>query len=623
LEPAAPADPREDIPAPGNARLWQRIFLILGLLWALLVIVPDFYRLYGNLSAFGFSADNDGRIYKVDDDAGPTAAGHFRLQINDRIALTPGACWQPASTRCADYLAVFGGMGGLAYVRDGTTITLPIIRNGRTIQATLAATPAPLDNITRFVLALDEIAGVVVILLAFQLAWIRPGYMTTGFFLYAMWFNPGQYFAFYAWLQGHPVLLLVQEALQAMAQGAGYAGFLVFALRFPHDRTEPQFEGVQRWAVGIGVMLSVLQLLSFANVFGLPTEGITRCAILGGYIIAFYAFFVAWQRRKLQTPVDYQRMRWVLWGCGIGIPTFVFADSNAATSLWSQYVWSFPIWHGWSPDEAVLEAFYLASGVLAIFISRAVRHPRIVNVTYELRGVAAVTLVLVVAAGFEAGMHEPLRKIFRFFGMPHSAQFPTYVAVVLFCSRIAHQTSHAADHLLNRAFYHASTRLDEIGQRAEAASSDAEIDELLVYGPCREFHLASAGVFREKGDSFVRAPASHGWSEDGAPSFQSVITPDTLAKLKNGNAVRLPFLELYGEEIPSDITVPVLAVPVIFSDILYAVAIYGPHNTGTDLDKLELETLKRFAKQIATGYASMRLRALEAAGLSEAPAVKL
>jgi hypothetical protein len=44
---------------------WRKTLLILGALWAALVIVPDFYRVTGHLSSFGFAADNDGVIYEV------------------------------------------------------------------------------------------------------------------------------------------------------------------------------------------------------------------------------------------------------------------------------------------------------------------------------------------------------------------------------------------------------------------------------------------------------------------------------------------------------------------------------------------------------------------------------
>ena len=84
------------------------------------------------------------------------------------------------------------------------------------------------------------------VLAAAWLVWMRPGPMSWGFFLYIIWFNPGQAFLFYAWLQQWPPLLLLQNLAGSLAEAAGYAGFLIFALRVPDDRLDP---GGGRWSV--------------------------------------------------------------------------------------------------------------------------------------------------------------------------------------------------------------------------------------------------------------------------------------------------------------------------------------------------------------------------------------
>src|ERR1700687_2178953 len=222
-------------------RPWQKLLLITALAWAWVVVVPDVYRLYAPLGTLGFSADNNGQIYEVYDEPATIAdlpgAPRRGLKEGDAIRLKPGPCWHPTSEDCRNLLAVFGGMGGLAYVREGTSVVLPVVtKEGQDANVGLSAKSDRLAPRARFWLALDEFFAIFVLWRAFKLVWDRFSRMTLGFFLYVIWFNPGQYFAYYAWLQGHPVLLLIQEGLQAVAQGAGYAGFLIFALRFPHDR---------------------------------------------------------------------------------------------------------------------------------------------------------------------------------------------------------------------------------------------------------------------------------------------------------------------------------------------------------------------------------------------------
>jgi hypothetical protein len=574
---------------------WLKGLLILGLLWALLVIVPDFYRLYGQLGSFGFSADNSGVIYEI--------SGQPGLENNDHIPLQPGACWNPLSPSCRDFLAVFGGMGGLSYVRDGTTITLPIMHiDGRVENVTMSAQPAPLAPTARFWLALDETFGVIVIWLAFKLVWDRPSRMTLGFFLFAMWFNPGQYFTFYAWLQGHPIWLLIEEALQAIAQGAGYAGFVIFALRFPHDRTEPNLRGVERIAVALGGISAFLQLASFANAFGVPTELVTRCAILGGYAVALCAFFIVLYRMKHQSPIDYQRMRWVLWGCAIGLPAFIFADSNEATSLWARNVWNRGFWGGWRPGESVLEFGYLLCGILAVFIWTAVRHPRILNVTPELRALTVSGVFFVLGYALEDSVRGPMTTIFNSFGIPELVQFFASIVPLGLLGLVVHRVTRTAGHFFNLSFEQASTRLEELGKEAKRFATIEEIDWTLLNGPYEALQLASAAVFREAKGVFRLVSASKSWDNLNLSQLDSAMLKRLTDNLARGDTVALRVPIQNDDTISTEITAPALAVPVVFADELYAVAMYGPHATGSDFDRLEAKKLENFAQQIALGY---------------------
>src|SRR6185503_16098007 len=78
---------------PSALRIWQKALLILGLVWALLVVVPDVYRLYGQLATFGFTVDNDGLVYDVSSEPASTVTipGEQEpgLKEGDRIVLTP------------------------------------------------------------------------------------------------------------------------------------------------------------------------------------------------------------------------------------------------------------------------------------------------------------------------------------------------------------------------------------------------------------------------------------------------------------------------------------------------------------------------------------------------------
>src|SRR4051812_30634230 len=94
---------------PGKA------IVVLLTLWGLLVIAPDFLRVlnerYNN--KLGFEADNNGVLIESNDPQSLAGCSRVDLRRNHREG------------RLNDLLAVFGGMGGMQYVRpDLHSVTL-------------------------------------------------------------------------------------------------------------------------------------------------------------------------------------------------------------------------------------------------------------------------------------------------------------------------------------------------------------------------------------------------------------------------------------------------------------------------------------------------------------------
>ena len=309
-------------------RIRGRILLVLLTIWAIVMVVPDFYRLVRPLGSFGFYANGDGLVTDVrgpfaEDAASP--AWRAGLRVGDRLDLQQMRCIPVGTLRCATALAFLGGA--------------PLVRDRRHGELWLAAAgDAPARRIelvaeaplfswwTAAALPLDQIAALLVILAAAWLVWTRPGGMTWGFFLYVIWFNPGQSYEYYALLQYSPVALLTQNFAGDVAQGAGFAGFLIFAMRAPRDESSPRWRAIERALPAIGGLLIVLLALSSADVFGYPAETATRAGILSGLLVAACAFAILLLRRREQSPADYQRLRWVIWGCVIGLPSLILAD---------------------------------------------------------------------------------------------------------------------------------------------------------------------------------------------------------------------------------------------------------------------------------------------------------
>jgi hypothetical protein len=355
---------------PGATVTCHRAFLLLLFIWALAMIVPDLARIGQPLGSFGFYANNDGLIYDV---AGPfvdEAASPGRkagLRVGDRIDLQRMRCLPYDPAICGSVLAV---LGGIQYVIPGRVATIDVAaapdREARRIS--IVAVERPINWLVRIVLILDCLAGISVVGAAAWLVWTRPGPMSWGFFLYVMWFNPGQGWVFYAVLQQWPMLLLAQDVAASLAQGAGYAGLLLFVLRAPGDTITFRWRRLQRLLPLVAVILALALLASYGSAFGYSTEAVTRGGLLAGFVVDIGAIAILLARRREQTPEDYQRMRWVIWGCLIGLPAFIIAELLQATTLFNA------LWGGKPPPYDLLGLLYLANGIFCLFVFWAVRH---------------------------------------------------------------------------------------------------------------------------------------------------------------------------------------------------------------------------------------------------------
>jgi len=612
----APSIARESDPAH-NARA-VRLLLILLTLWALAMIAPGLQRVFDSLDSFGLSVDNDGIItdvvapFQSPSDSPAAAAG---IVPGDRIALQTMRCIPPNTPQCASLIAILGGLGGMHATLQHSQINLSILpRSGGVLKiVNLHSAPAPLNSAQRLVLFADTLVGIVVILISFWLVWTRPGWMTWGLFLYVIWFNPGQSYTYYALLQREPAAILAQEIAESLAQGAAFAGLLLFALRFPEDRTEPRWQKIQ-WAVPLlAAAMALLTLLSFASIFGFPTEKITELTFLAGYAIDAAVLFILLARRHQLPPQEKQRMNWVLWGCAIGLPAYILAELCQSSDLIT-HIW------GAAPSPAFIGLLYLPNGVLAYFASQAVWQRRVVSVSIPLRH-GTILVALSLALGIPiVQLHEKLNHL------EEDVRLPTWIwalvvapIVLLVMQRLHEIAVELLDRVFNRQFHSAHEQMKATNEALARAGTLPEIDCLLVESAVRALDLSSGAVFRNDGKVFRRTQDTRGWTA----SMQKVLLPEqsavALRCLKEGEPVRIghdPWNSLgqsnglppdqsldLSNDLPSGLAAPSLAVPVRSGvPEATAIALFGPHQSGNDITPDESEMLERMAARAAIAY---------------------
>jgi hypothetical protein len=582
-----------------------RIVLALLTAYALAMIVPDLWRIVRPLGSFGLMTNADGLIYDVrgpfdrDEDSPAWRAG---LRAGDQLNLAGMRCVPVNTEVCASNQALWGG---LTYVLPGREATLLIAAepDHPAREVKLVAEPRPASRALDIVLLLTQVAGGLVVLGAAWLVWTRPGLMTWGFFVYMMQFNPGQAFLFYAWLQQWPVPLMIQEVSSCVLQAAGFVGFLLFALRAPVDHVGDRWRWVEQALPALAVIFLLVNLASLGSLFGYETELWMRASTLMGFPVGVAALLILLGRRSDLTPRDYQRLRWVIWGCLIGLPAYLIGELSQETSLFTNV-----FGEGGVPED-VSGLFYLINGVLCLFVVEAVRRPTVVNVSIPLRRVTVLGLLLSVPAFF---IHEELGTINEHFHLPDWAWVLLASALVFLISRAHELAAHLADKLFDLKFRRADEHLAKVGREIRHAESLGNTERLLIDEPVNALRLASAAVFREQDGAFRRR-MSVGWDTN---HLDELLGTNPLLTSRFGGA---PFA-LHGigvpdateSGLPDDLARPILVVPIGNPRRCYAVALYGGHETGTDLSDSERALLARLAREAEIAYGQIESAAFRA-----------
>jgi GAF domain-containing protein len=599
-------------PAVGSGRgVAGRVLLVALTVWALALILPGFYHVVDPLASFGLAIDNDGVVIDTRDPFASEAespAARAGIARGDRIDLRAMRCVPLQAPTCADVLVLLGGLGGPHYVLPGSSIELVILpRGGGAARAVrLEATRAAWYGLDSLVLLACTVVGVAVVLIAFLLVWQRPGAMTWGFFLYAIWFNPGQTYTSYALLTPWPFAVLAEELVEAAAQAAAYVGLVVFALRFPHDATEPGWRPLECALPLLGVALVVLNLLSFANVFGYPTETLARATFYAGFAVDALVLLVLLRHRRQLAPQDDQRMRWVIAGCVVGLPAYLVAALCQSAGLFDD------VWEGSGPPQAFVGLLYLLNGVLAFFVAEAVRRPRVISVAVPLRhgtAMAALTLVMAVPVFYA---HEWLAHHKDILDVPEAVWLLVVGPLMLVVLNQLHEhVVHLADRALSRRYHRAQRCLEETSLTLQAARAPREVDRELVEGPTRGLDLASGAVFRRQAGAFRRQGGSAGWDATMMTQLDGREEAAVLRAAMKGAPIRLARGRWRRAGLPRGVARRCLAVPVRGgSGEPLAVALYGAHVTGSDLDADERAMLGALADRAGAAYERVEIETL-------------
>jgi hypothetical protein len=197
-------------------------------------------------------------------------------------------------------------------------------------------------------------------------------------------------------------------------------------------------------------------------------------------------------------------------------------------------------------------------------------------------------------------LHHEVERIQEYLALPGWGWLAIGAIAIFLITRLHEGAVHLADRYFNRELDRTE---DELERAMLKARKPVEIDRLLADEAYRRLNLTSAAVFRREGPVFARNGSGKGWRSGTAET----LAPDAplLAPLPAGKPFSLADCDDGGSKLPPGLSRPVLAVPAVNPLRCFAVSLYGPHASGTDLDANERAMLARLAGSAAAIYAEL------------------
>jgi hypothetical protein len=174
----------------------------------------------------------------------------------------------------------------------------------------------------------------------------------------------------------------------------------------------------------------------------------------------------------------------------------------------------------------------------------------------------------------------------------------TIAASLLFLiSRIQELAVHLTDRYFNRAVIQMG---EHLGNAILHAGNFAEIEGHLVHGARSALCLASASVFREEGGVFRRTAEDQGWDDAAARTLDP--RDPMLEPVQMHRPFGVDAKAAARNRLPDGLMQPIIAVPVGDRFRCLALALYGPHATGNDLNHDERAMLAELADTAASVF---------------------
>jgi hypothetical protein len=543
---------------------WERFAALLAAVVALAFNVAASVELFTPQSSFGYhlAYTSGNEVVKIDSRTDAERAGivagdrldFTKSSLHDRIV---GMDYQPALP---------GERIGFSLIHDERSRTVTLEAAPLTSSESRHALFSPLTSFLR-------LTGFAYIVVALIILVRRPNRMTWGLFLYLVSATNVTVYRFPDSL--FPIAAFASDVLTV----AGTIGLVIFAVRFPYDRPLGWRALIDRFAIPAGAIFAIPNVawdvtslylgespamwMSYGSTFG----ALALIIVAGIALVTTYLTAQRWERQRLQ---------WVIVG--------VFFTLLSYASSWARY-WSAAYTLATSDAWVWISALLYACAPFAILY--AVARQRV----FEISFVVSRTLVFTIVTGAIFAVFALIEwlagRVLERTGVTLALVGLAAICVAFYLSTVESKIEQFVERTLFRRRHRAEKHLAHICAGLPQAQNAKTVEEAMVREPIQAYALSSSALFVRDDSGDYRC--------DG-------VALDASVALRLQGARRAVRLHELDDDAAVESGNPVLAVPIFVRAHLEAIAVYGAHVNGEDIDPDEVDSLEAMGTAAGIAY---------------------
>jgi hypothetical protein len=442
------------------------------------------------------------------------------------------------------------------------------------------------DDVTNEVVG---VAWIAFVLIAGTLCFLSPTRMTWAFFSYSLAscitsLGVAPYIVPFGWF-------MVLQGIEATGVASGLI-LVLFALRFPSDEVRGWRRSAER--VTIAAILVALALAEYTAYKELlnpdwligPLYSLVGAIEIAGTLAAIATFAIAYTQAEIG---DRARYRWVFAGLAIGqsgLLVFQVLTTIPAVTI---------AWPPWAIN--VVLALQLA---IPLTVAYAVVRHRVFDVRIVVSRALVYALLTAILVACVAGIRFVANTFLEQTRSAAALELLVSIALGFGLNAGYKRVEQLVDSILYRGRTRAAQRLRRLARGLIHATSAASIADAVTREPFDALSLTSAALFRLGDGVYVRAAAC-AW--DAVPLAPlPVDAPAVLQMQAEAAPVRFAESTWPAMSFPGGDERPAIAIPIALRGKIEAIAFFGSHRSGEDVDGEEVVILTNLLRAAGEAF---------------------